>query len=95
MAFESIAAAQDCREYLGIKGNTYVTVNGYVDGNPHNVTILSDYDKVIFSFESAICGYQYFDSRFQKMEWDEEECTLTISSDKQNYSFEVHFPEQY
>ena len=39
MAFESIAAAQDCREYLGIKGNTYVTVNGYVDGNPHNVTI--------------------------------------------------------
>ncbi|ELE9236578.1 hypothetical protein RM351_001875 [Enterobacter kobei] len=94
MAFESIGAAQDCRQHLGIKGNTYATVGGYVDGNYYAVTISSDYDKVVFSFESSICGYQYFDSRFQKMEWDEENCTLTISSDKQNYSFEVHFPEQ-
>ena len=94
MSFDSIAAAQDCREYLGIKGNTYTTVDGYVGGNHYTVTVAADYDKVVFSFDTAICGYQYFDSRFQKMEWNEEECSLTISSDKQKYSFEIQFSEQ-
>ena len=94
MSIESIGAAQDCREYLGIKGNTYTSVTGYVDGNHYTVTISADYHKVEFNFDTTICGFQCFNSLFQKMEWDEEECTLTIINDKPAYSFEIHFSEQ-
>ncbi|MDM3055371.1 hypothetical protein OGV95_09635 [Citrobacter sp. Cf236] len=94
MAFESIAAAQECRESLGIKGKTYTTVEGYVDGDLYTVTVSSDHDKVEFIFEYPVYGFKHFHTRFQSMEWDEEQFILTISSTNPSYSFEIHFKEQ-
>lgn len=94
MSFESIAAAQRCREYLGIKGKSYIEVTGYVDGSSYTITVSSDHRRVEFGFNSKISNFQYFNTLYQNMEWDEEERTLTISSDTPEYSFDITFPEQ-
>lgn len=89
-----MSAAQDCRGYLGIATETVAEVTGYVKGSEHTVTVTIDHNKVVFGFDAPICGFEYFDTDWQIMEWDEEEKILTVSSNKPKYSFKVFFPEQ-
>lgn len=94
MSIESMIAAQDCRGYLEISTEVVSTVIGYVKGIEHTITITIDHNKVEFGFDKPIGNFQYFNTDWQEMEWDEEEKVLTISNEKPKYSFGVMFPEQ-
>ncbi|MCT9843724.1 hypothetical protein N7563_06570 [Leclercia adecarboxylata ATCC 23216 = NBRC 102595] len=94
MSMDSVIAAQDCRSYLGISSHPVAHVVGYIKGVEHAITVTTDHNKVVFSFEESICQFQYFDTDWQDMEWDEEEKVLTVSNTKPKYSFNIFFPEQ-
>lgn len=94
MSIESMEAAQDCRGHLGIASQTVAEVTGYVKGSEHKITVTIDHNKVEFAFDEPIGQYQYFNTEWQDMEWDDEEKTLTISNTKPKYSFKVFFPAQ-
>lgn len=94
MSIDSMSAAQDCRGYLGIATETVAEVTGYVKGAEYTITVTIDHNKVVFGFDTQICGFEYFDTDWQIMEWDDVEKILTVSNNKPKYSFKVFFPEQ-
>lgn len=93
MTIESVSAAQDCREHLGISEKKVSTVKGYVKGVEHSITITIDHNKIEFGFDKHVVNFLYFNTDWQEMEWNKEEKVLTISNKKPKYSFGVMFPE--
>ncbi|WP_367396293.1 hypothetical protein [Pantoea sp. Ep11b] len=93
MSIDSVEAAQACREHLGISSDLYKTVEGYIEGKKHTVSISIDSNKIEFYFDVKVGNYQAYNTDWQAMEWDDVNKTLTISSSKPSYSFTVFFPE--
>lgn len=93
MSIDSVEAAQACREHLGISYDLYKTVEGYIEGKKHTVSISIDSNKIEFYFDIKVGDFQAYNTDWQTMEWNDVNKTLTISSIKPPYSFTVFFPE--
>ena len=92
MSIDSVEAAQACREHLDISTELYVTVVGYIAGKKYDVSISIDSNKIEFDFGIPVGNYQFYNTDWQEMDWDDVNKTLTISSSKPKYSFTVFFP---
>lgn len=93
MSIDSVEAAQACREHLGISSELYTTVVGYISGKKHNISVSINSNKIEFDLGVPVGNYQFYNTDWQEMEWDEVNKTLTISSSKPIYTFKVFFPE--